>query len=150
MIEEHEKFKIQDDNGDNHFFMEVNWNPDNKLTNECKVIKFTFPDGKKAFVKKEQLHAVLFAMGTPAEQQKMIPVKLTQVRHWKSDIYILMQKDMKKGQVLKAPVDITLPSVSEEVIGGFAKDMIKSGKLPKIDKECAPNMAALKAMKDKM
>lgn len=143
MLDEHEKFEMKDESGTNHFFMEVNWNPENKNINQCKIIKFTFPGGKTAFIKKEHLHALLFALGTPDEQQKMIPVKLTQVRHWISDLYLTMTKDVKRGDIVKTKVDITLPSVSEEVIGEFAKGMIKSGKLPKIDKEVAPNLSAL-------
>lgn len=143
MLDEHEKFTLQDLDKKNKFYMEVNWKPDDKSTNQCKVVKFTFPDGKTSYIKKEHLLAVLFALGHPSEQRKMIPTTLTKVRHWKSNLFLRMTKDVKRGDIVKTQVDITLPAVSEEVIGEFAKNTLRTGKLPKIDKEVAPNLSAL-------
>lgn len=121
MISEYTKLKLIDKAKKNDFIMEVNWE-DNEKTNECKVIKFTFPDGKKAFIDKENLYSLLFIMGTRQEQTKLVPQTITQVRHYKTTMYVQLTKDTKKGEILKVPVDISLPSVSEEVVAELKKE----------------------------
>ena len=68
MLTSHEKFRILDESDKNHFFAEVNWNPDDEVTNDCKIFKFTFPDGKEAFVQRKYLLEILFACGKPEDQ----------------------------------------------------------------------------------
>ena len=55
MLDDYQKFKLIDKAKKNDFIMEVNWNPKDEATNECKVIKFTFPDGKTIFAKKADM-----------------------------------------------------------------------------------------------
>ena len=128
MLTEYTKFRLIDKAKKNDCTMEVNWE-DNKETNECKVIKFTFSDGKKAFIDKQNLYSLLFLMGTRPEQAKLVPQTITQVRHYKTTMYVQLTKDTKKGEILKVPVDISLPSVSEEVVSELKKEKHLPGDL---------------------
>lgn len=122
MLEEYQKFKILDKNGKNDFYVEVNWRPDDPNINQCKVLKFIFP-GKKgekpreAYVDKKMLLSLLWIIGSRSEQRKMIPQKITVVRHYRTNLYIRVNQDLKAGDILKVPVCISLPAVSEEIIG---------------------------------
>ena len=130
MIESHEKFHMFDEvkGRGNNFFMEVNWNGDkDEETNNCKLIKFTFPDGKESLMKKEHLTAVLFAIGTAAEQIKMIPQKLTSVKHYETTLGVTAKKDIRKGEKIIFPISITLPSVEREAIAEFKRENITEG-----------------------
>ena len=123
MIEDYEKFRIIDAHGrDSGLTVEVNWNPEDEKTNKCKVLKLTFPDGKRVFIKKEHLFSLLFVIGSKSEQRKMIPQRITNVRHYVTTMYIKLKTDTRKGDVLKVPVNISLPSVSEEVYAELKKE----------------------------
>ena len=116
--------------------MEVNWQPDNPETNECKVLKFIFPNGEELFIKKEHFFSLLMIIGSPEEQKKAIPISITQQRHWQSNLFIMLNKDMKRGEILKVPVNIPLPAVSEEIVGA----VLKGKKVPKVDKDILPSL----------
>lgn len=125
MITEHEKFQIFDEmkGRGNNFFMEVNWLGDNdEETNNCKLIKFVFPDGKESLIKKEHLNAILFAIGTKAEQMKMIPQVIRKVKHYETVIGIKAIKDIKKGENIVVPISLSLPSTEEEAIAEVKRD----------------------------
>jgi len=132
MLEEYQKFRLRDLNAARKdFFVEVNWDEKNESINECKVLKFTFPNGETALVKKEELLGLLFIIGRPEEQRKMIPQKITKVRHYRTTLWVQVKKDMRAGDIIKVPVDITLPAVSEEVIAELKKKPNKSLKVEK-------------------
>jgi len=116
MIKHYEKFRLIDENGQNELLIEVNWNPKDEKTNDCKLLKLTYPDGKQAFVKKEYLNSLLFVIGTAKDQQKMIPQKITTVRKYTTVLGITAQKDIKKGEEIKCAVEINLPGVVDEII----------------------------------
>lgn len=117
MIKERETFKIPQLNPGKDIEIDVNWQPDDEKTNECKVLRFRYPDGTTSYVKKDLFYGLLFAIGSKEQQRKMIPQKLSSVRHYKTDMYLQMRKDCKKGDIVKVPVDISLPSIDEEIIG---------------------------------
>ena len=128
MITGHEKFKLFDEvkGRGNNFFMTVNWKGEkDEETNNCKLIKFTFPDGKECLIKKEHLNAVLFAIGTAAEQMQMIPQKLTKVRWYETILGITATKDVKKGEKLIFPIKLSMPTEEQEAISKVNID--KSG-----------------------
>jgi len=126
MIEEHEEFILFDKDKRNNITAEVNWNPDNEKTNKCQIIRFKM--GKKeALISKKELNALLFVIGKRNEQRKMVPMKITNVRHYKTTVSIMATRDVRKGEIIRGPVTITLPAVSEEVIGAVAKE-VKQGK----------------------
>lgn len=117
MLEKFEKFKIIDINGrDTKMRIEVNWNSDDKKSNECKILKLTFPDGNKAFIKKELLFSLLFTIGSKEEQRKMIPQKLTKVRWYETILGVKATKDIRKGEMINFPIKISLPNIEEEII----------------------------------
>ena len=131
MIETHEKFEIFDEmKGRGHnFFMEVNWlGEKDEETNNCKLIKFVFPDGKESLIKKEHLNAVLFALGSREEQMKMIPQVIRKVKHYETVLGIVAKKDIKKGELINCAVSISLPAMEEEAISEVKKEVFdKSG-----------------------
>ena len=116
MITSHERFRMQEDGGP-EWFLEVNWDTKDEKTNASKVVKVTFPDGKSAFVKKEHLLSVLFAIGNESEQMRMVPETLKRVRWYETTLSVTAKKDIKKGEELVFPVKLSLPPVEEEVIG---------------------------------
>ncbi len=116
MITNHEKFRLIDENKNGEFFIEVNWNEKDATINECKLLKFVFPDGKCIFVKREHLNAILFAIGKEEDQRKMIPLKLSHVKWYETTVSIKAKKDIHKGENITFPIKITLPSVEQEAI----------------------------------
>lgn len=123
MIEGHEKFKMKGEGNSGVFFMEVNWKGENdEQTNNCKLIKFIFPNGDTSIIKKEHLNAVLFALGTAAEQMKMIPQKMTRVKHYETTLGVKATKDIKKGETIVFPLSITLPSAEQEAIAEIKRE----------------------------
>lgn len=119
MIETYEKFRIEDQDKKNDFFIEVNWS-DDKDVKECRILKITFPNGEKAFIKRENLNAMLFAIGRKEDQRKMIPQKIETVHHYKTVLGIKATKDIHKGENINFPVEMTVPcSFTKEMIGEF-------------------------------
>ena len=130
MIQGHEKFQIFDEvkGRGNNFFMEVNWKGEkDEETNNCKLIKFVFPDGKESLIKKEHLNAVLFALGTAAEQMKMIPQKLSRVKWYETVLGITATKDVRKGEKLIFPIKLSMPSEEQEAIAEIKGEMVSKG-----------------------
>ena len=127
MLTNHQKWRMLDENGKNAFIAEVNWDESDERTNKCKIVKFTLTDGKEVFVKKENLYTMLFAMGSPEEQQKMVPQKVTKVRAYETVLGIKATKDIHKGEVIRFPIKIDLPPIEEEVIGELKQEYKESG-----------------------
>lgn len=121
MLKKYQKFRLPDEANQNHIVGEVNWNPEDEKTNDCKVIKLTLPDGNNTFLKKEYLNTLLFAIGTSEEQQKMIPQRIVRTRHYKTMLGITAKKDIRKGEKINFEVDIPMPDVEEEIIGQLKK-----------------------------
>lgn len=117
MITDYEKFRMQDENGKNDFFVEVNWKPDDPETSDCKILKVTFSNGSEAFVKKEYLNAMLFAIGTAAEQRDLLPQKIVTARKYQTVLGIKAKKNIKAGEMINVQVDIPLPDIEQDIIG---------------------------------
>lgn len=102
----------------NDFFAEVNWKQDDKATNECKVIKFTFPNGDECLVDRDHLNQMLFAIGTPEDQRKMIPQEIEMV-HWRRTVLgIKATKDIHAGEMINFPIEISFPcTLAQEIVG---------------------------------
>ena len=141
MIENYEKFTIPDQSKKHNFTIEVNWNPEDELTNQCKILKCTFPNGDQIFVDKKHLIELLFAIGGPEEQRKMIPQKILRTRFYETMIGVTAKQDIKKGDKINFPLKITLPTFEQEAIAelipkGFKKQLMKipllKGRLEKL------------------
>lgn len=122
MIKSHEKFRILDENKLNNFTAEVNWNEKDEKTNNCKMLRIIFPDGKECIMKKEQFTALLFAIGNEEEQRKMIPQKITRVRWYETVLSIKATKDIRKGESITFPIKLTMPSEEEQIIGALKSE----------------------------
>lgn len=129
MIQNFEKFVMPDETRNHDFFVEVNWNPKDPKTNECKYLKITFPNGDECILKREHLNQVLFAIGNPEDQRKLIPQKIEKVHVRKTVLTIKAQKDIKKGEDIVVPHTYEMPcTFYKDVIGAdaWAKEMKKN------------------------
>ena len=121
-----EKLRISDQNKTNDFFLEVNWIK-NKDVNECKLLRFIFPNGDEAYVKKEHFMALLFALGSEDEQRKMIPQTVQRVRWYETVVSVQAKKDIRKGERIVFPIKLSLPGPEEEVIQDIHRKINKRG-----------------------
>ena len=120
MIEGHEKFRMQDLAKKNDLYIEVNW--DNKEENsQCKILRVTLLNGETAFISRDNMMAMLFAIGQPHEQRDMIPYKIRSTKWYETIISVKARKKIEKGESITFPLKITLPSVEEEIAGKWAK-----------------------------
>lgn len=79
-------------------------------------------DEKGELVKKVDLWAVIFTIADAATQEKMMPVRQTQVQHITRIHHIKLKKNMRAGDVVNAKCEI---SVEKEVIEGLAGNLMK-------------------------
>lgn len=121
MIDTHEAFKMKDISGKNDLLIEVNWNPKDEKSNGCKVLKLTYPDKTTAYIKKEYLNSVLFAIGNEEEQRKMIPQIMRRVRWYETVLSVKATKDIRKGEQITFPIKLSLPSEEKEIIDSLKK-----------------------------
>ena len=119
MLTEHEKWKLGDG-----FFCEVNWNPENELTNNCQVFKFTLPNDEVFYVERKHLLEILFACGKSEDQQKMIPQTLETIHHYKTILGIKATKDIGKGEMMNFPVELSVPcsALRQDFISALPKE----------------------------
>lgn len=135
MIQTHEKFHLVDPElRSTNIFWEVNWNPKDDKTNQCKIIKMTLPDGTVSFISRKTLLEILFAIGKPGDQQKMIPQTLETIHHYKTVLGVKANKDIAKGEMINFPIELSVPcaALSQDTIGSLpvgAKEMTKNGRL---------------------
>lgn len=116
MITDYEKIRVPDESKLRDFFLEVNWNPKDPKTNECKILRFTFPNGETAHVKKEHILAILFALGSKDEQRDLIPQTLTRSKWYETVVSVKATKDIRKGEQVTFPIKISLPETEEQVL----------------------------------
>ena len=126
MLKTYDKLRIPDENKVNDLLIEVNWNPNDKETNDCKFLRVTM-NGKTSVIKKEHFYAFLFAIGNESEQMKMIPKVERRSRWYETVVSVVAKNDVKKGQNITFPIKLTLPTIEEEVIGEMKKDLLKQG-----------------------
>ena len=125
MIKAYEKFRLIDQNKKNEVFLEVNWDPKDEQSNECKLIKMTFPNGDVSLIKKEHLNAMLFALGNREEQMMMIPQKLTKTKWYETVVSVKATKDIQKGEEITFPIKLSLPATEEEIISDIKNKNMK-------------------------
>lgn len=118
MINDYEKFVLPDENKEKNVIVEVNWNLKDEKVKGCKVLRFTFPNGDAMLVKREYLNQILFAIGNPEDQRRMIPQNMETV-HWRETVLgIKATKDIRKGEMINFPIKISFPcTLVKEVIG---------------------------------
>lgn len=113
MIETHEILVLGEDR--DQLKMEVNWKPEDPLTNNCQLVRFTAPNGDQIYVKREHLIAALFTIGTEDQQAKMVPHAIQEVRNYQTVLGITADQDIKKGQKINVRVSIPLPLTGEQI-----------------------------------
>lgn len=118
MLKSPQRFLLPPDNkhGGKQFHVDVNWE-DNVKTNECKVLRFTFPDGTHAFVERQHLMEMMFAIGSYEEQKDLVPQKLTRSRWYETTVGVKATKDIRKGEMINFPIKLSLPDQTDEILG---------------------------------
>lgn len=116
MIHGHEMIRFPDENKERDLVFEVNWNQSDKKSKECKLIRVHYPDGSKAVIKREHLHAFLFAIGTEDQQREMLPIRKTQSRWYETVISVKAKKDIHKGEEITFPLKLTIPLQETETL----------------------------------
>lgn len=124
MLDTYEKFQLVDEDKKNNFFIEVNFKLDDELTNGCKILRVTFPNGDVSYLKREYLNELLFAIGKPEDQQKMIPQTLETVHHYKTVLGLKATKDISKNEMINFPINLSIAcsSLRQDVIGSLPKE----------------------------
>ena len=127
MLSSHEKIKIPDIGKERDLIFEVNFNLKDNRTNECKVIRVHYPDGSMANVKREHLHAFLFAIGTEEQQRKLIPQTTRRSKWYETILGITATKNIAKGEKINVRVKIPLPTIEQEVVAEMKTELAKKG-----------------------
>ncbi len=115
MISSYEKLKVADQNKSNDVVFEVNWNKHDESTKDCKLVRITV-GGKSAIIKKEDLISFLFIIGKEDEQRNLIPQQITRSRGYTTVVTVKAKHDIKEGDDVTFPLELTLPDVKQEVI----------------------------------
>jgi|GEM_PF-3736300 len=116
-LSERRKFAMADISGRGEdVAIEINWN---KLVDRKGYIKINIGD-REAVVSREHLYAILFILGSAAEQEKMISpfIKKTQVTKYFKLIGVTATQDIAKGELLNVPLEFTLNPKTHQVIIG--------------------------------
>lgn len=92
---------------------------------ENKKIKVTVK-GKEGTCDFMDLWAAVFAMSGPEEQEKMMPVRQTEVTHYDRQHRIRLLKDMKKGEIVTANCHISVPTSVVEGLKGMVEKETKA------------------------
>uniref|UniRef100_A0A7V3JAD3 Uncharacterized protein n=1 Tax=candidate division CPR3 bacterium TaxID=2268181 RepID=A0A7V3JAD3_UNCC3 len=130
MLENYEKFHLCDLAKENDIFVEVNWNPEDEKTNQCKVLKFILPcdtEKKEAFIKREDLKNLLFYISEPMTQMKMGTQILGRSREYETVVGITAKKDIRKGERIVVPLKLRLPDIEDIAL----VEAMKRFKIPK-------------------
>jgi hypothetical protein len=125
MIKTYEKWIMSSLDKKEKFVIEANWKPDDPKTNEGKVFKFTFGN-KVAYIDRNDLNQILFTMGDPQSQRKLIPQTIINKKWYETVLGITAQKNIKKGEEIVVKVKIDLPSTEEQIIGEI-KNLSRKG-----------------------
>ena len=115
MITSHEKLKVPDQGGNKDLIFEVNYSDQPEVQN-CQMLRVTYPNGSKGYLKREHLMSVLFAIGRSEDQRNLIPQKLATIRKYKTILGITAKKDIKRGEKINVEVDTPLPPIEQEII----------------------------------
>lgn len=117
MLTGHHQFVPDDLGGKNEFIFEVNWNPEDKKSNESKVVKITCPDGKASFVKRDDLLQFFYTIGTTEDKKKMIPQTISKIHVQDMFVGIKATKDIRKGEDINVKFKINIPCSVVDKIG---------------------------------
>ena len=123
MIKGNEKFAFRDESKSGKTItFEVNWN---ERSMGCKEIKIVCPNGEEMVIKKEYLHAMLFAIGNENEQRQLIPQVKRTSRWYETVVSVKATKDIKKGEDVTFPLKLTMPTFDEEIIADAKRELLK-------------------------
>ncbi len=67
------------------------------------------------------LWAMVYTISGPDQQEKMMPVRKTEVMHYVKEHNIQLKKDMKKGSILRARCHVSVPLTVVEGLKGMVE-----------------------------
>lgn len=107
MLDEPRTIMLPDSSGHgNHIPVRINGN---KKMRGCKYLIFDLPNGEYSAVKKEDLRALMFVLGTEDEQRKMGKRRITTVKKVGTMVSVTTTRNIAKGEKLQFPVTIEIP-----------------------------------------
>lgn len=98
MIFEHTKFNV------GKLTAEVNWSKD---VTPCKSVKFTMDD-KEEEVELKDLYSLLMLFGDDYMQDKLIPVKRTEMVLIERLLHVKAKRDLKAGDLITVPYQYSI------------------------------------------
>lgn len=115
MIRTHEKLRLTDLNKQHDLLIEVNWDAKDSKSNDCQLLRFHYPNGDVATIKRDDFNAILFLIGTPSQQRDLVPQKVETIRNIETTLGIKATKNIAKGEMINVPVKIPIPHDSQIV-----------------------------------
>lgn len=103
MIDNADKIRLPTTNG-SKLVAQVNWNRFVK----GRFIKLIL-DGKEAIIPRESFVQVALMVGDEVEQEKMIPQEHFTIRHFKKNVTIRAQRDIKQNELISITVPFDVP-----------------------------------------
>ena len=85
----------------------------NEASTPYKIFKFSLGD-KSTFILRDELFGLLFLFGDEKQQEDLIPVISTKVRTITRLLSFKLKKDMRKGQIVRAPYTYFMPEAIVE------------------------------------
>ena len=123
MITSYETFRIGPPGKGVEF--EVNWSKDSSVVN-CQMIRVKPYKGESFVIKRDELNAILFVMGKPEDQLKMVPYTMKRSKWYETVVSVQATKPIRKGEKITFPIKLALPTVEEEVVAEVKKDILKA------------------------
>lgn len=122
MLESQNKVTIPDLHNNHDLAIEINQNQSAK---DLRVLRVTMGE-TTAYVKYEDLYALLFVMGTPDEQMDLMPVRQTTINKMVKQHKVIAKKDIKKGEFIIVNCSTDVPTTIVEGLRGILSKEKKS------------------------
>lgn len=104
MIEGAESFKIPVKEG-GEMSVAVNWNP---FIKDSEFVKIRVND-EEVIVPRGAFVRAAMMVASDREQEQMIPVKQTPIRHLSKVVTLRLSRNFKQGETLQIPVNFDIP-----------------------------------------
>src|SRR3990167_7229684 len=91
--------------------IEVNWN---KEVTPCQKIRFKFGDIEEV-IDHDELYSLLMLFGNDEQQEKLIPVKRTEMIRVERLLHVKATKNIKRGEMVTIPYRYSLNREAYEI-----------------------------------
>ena len=115
MLKSHNFCLLKDSEGKNDVNVEIN--PDKK---HIDIIKLTM-NGKTATINKKELYTIAYLIADEEAQDRMTPTVNVEVTKYVRSIKLKAEKDIKKGEIIVANVEVEVPTYFKKKFKGLKK-----------------------------